>query len=62
MSESLLTGYPAFTAQFLCRRLIETGDQVYLLVRPRYWDDAKLMCIIWLLFRPDRSGRTTQSL
>lgn len=41
MAEVLLTGYPAFTARVLCRRLIASGDRVLLLARHRFAEEAE---------------------
>ncbi|MCA9521685.1 MAG: SDR family oxidoreductase [Myxococcales bacterium] len=43
-SNVLVTGYPAFTAKRMCRRLTEAGDTVFALVQPRFAEEAN----IWL--------------
>lgn len=40
MAEVLITGYPAFTARTLCRRLLAAGDHVLLLARHRHAEEA----------------------
>lgn len=40
MVETLLTGFPSFIARRLCRQLLEAGDHVRVLTRPRHKADA----------------------
>ena len=41
MAEALVTGYPGFVTRMMYRRLIQDGDNVRLLVRPRYAAEAR---------------------